>query len=126
MTRKRQAGFAFLEAMIALAIAAGALGLMFNVLADGAGRSRSDEVKRLGLLVAESRLAAVGAEIPLKTGSVTGVDGSLIWRLGIDPYRMGPARSAAGDLFLVTVAVRSRTGSANAVELRSLRLAPQG
>lgn len=126
MTGGRQAGFVFVEAMAALAVVAMAVGLMFTVLADGIGRSRSAETKRMGLLVAQSRLAAIGGEIPLRTGTASGVEGGFVWQVGLSPYRTGASRSAAGDLFLVTVSVRPRAGSVNTVELRSLRLAPPG
>ncbi|WP_096704325.1 hypothetical protein [Magnetospirillum sp. 15-1] len=124
--RRRQAGFAVLDAMVAVAVVAGTLGAMLDVLADGAGRSRMTEARRLGLLVAQSRLAAVGTEVPLRAGAVSGVDGDFAWSVGIGPYRVGAARSDAGDLLLVTVLVRPRTGWGKTVELRSLRLAPAG
>lgn len=124
MKRKDQSGSAFLEAVVASAIVAGALGAMYQVMTDGAARSRMAEDKRLGLLVAESRLAAVGAEIPVSTGSMAGVEGPFVWEVAISPYRVAAGRSNAGDVYLVSVAVRLRGGSANVVELRSLRLAP--
>lgn len=126
MTAFSQRGFVFVEAMVALAIIAVAVGLLFTVLGDGLGRTRALTTKRQGLLVAQSRLAAVGHEIPLRAGQVFGSEGGLVWQVGISPYRTGSARSAAGELFLVTVAVRGRNDPAATVELRSLRLATPG
>ncbi|PKU21569.1 hypothetical protein [Telmatospirillum siberiense] len=123
MSRKRQAGFALVEAIVAAAIIAGALVAMFAVMIDGATRSRLAEDKRLGLLVAESRLAAVGAEIPVRVGSFAGVEGPFTWEVAINPYRMAVGRSDAGDVYQVSVAVRLRSRSTSLVELRSLRLA---
>lgn len=124
MKTGRQQGFVFAEAMVALAVVAVSVGLLFTVLGDGLGRSRAATATRLGLLVAQSRLAAIGSEIPLRTGTVSGTENGFVWRIDISPYRTGAARSAAGDLFLVAVAVHFRSGTASIVELRSLRLAP--
>lgn len=126
MTAPNQRGFVFVEAMVALAIVAVAVGLLFTILGDSLGRSRAVTAKHQGLLVAQSRLAAVGSEIPLRAGQVSGAEGALVWQVGISPYRTGSARSAAGELFLVTVAVRGRNDRAATVELRSLRLAAPG
>lgn len=123
MTHGRN-GFVFAEAMVALAVVAVAVGLLFAVLADGLGRTRAATAKRLGLLLAQSRLAAIGGEIPLRTGSFSGAEGAFVWHVGISRYRIGAARSTVGDLFLVEVTVRPRAAGGGAVELRSLRLAP--
>ena len=117
-------GFVFAEAMVALAVVAVAVGLLFAVLGDGLGRSRATAAARLALLLAQSRLAAVGTEIPVRAGTVAGNEGAFVWHVDISPYRTGAARSPVGDLFLVEVTVRPRTASGGAVQLRSLRLAP--
>jgi hypothetical protein len=122
--RRREAGFAFLDAVIAAAVIAGTVGVMYRVVADGTARTRAVTVKRLAVMVAESRLATVGTEIPLSAGTVTGLEGPFIWRLQVTPYSVGPGRSEAGELYRVAVTVRYRTADGNAVEIRSLRLAP--
>lgn len=126
MSRRRDRGFAFVEAIVAAAVVAAAAGLMFQILADGAARSRATDVKRMALLVAESRLAAMGSEIPLVPGASAGVESDFIWGTRISPYRVTPGDSEAGELVLVVVTVRPRNAAADAVVLRSLRLAPPG
>lgn len=124
MTTKRQNGFVFVEAMVALTIIAMALTLMFSVLSDGTTRTRMTKTKRLGLLVAQSRLAAVGIEYPLRSGSVSGVDGDFGWTVSMAPYRAGPGRSEVGNLFVATAIVRPLSGWGASVTLRSVRLEP--
>lgn len=126
MTRASQSGSIFLETVIAAAIVAGAALLVTSVAGDGVVRSRSMEMKSKGLVVAQSKLAAIGYEIPLAAGVASGMDGPFIWRVSIIPYRLGQAKSSAGNVYQVSVAVRSRNAVANLIELRSLRLAPMG
>ncbi len=130
MTRSTQSGFVFVEAMVALALVAGMAGMMFMVQADGAVRTRMVDNRRLGLLVAQSRLAAIGSEIPARPGIVSGVDRDFLWSVTIRPYAAG-GRSSAGTLYHVTVTTRPRIASGQSVlgdqvELRSLCLGPAG
>ncbi|SEH48166.1 prepilin-type N-terminal cleavage/methylation domain-containing protein [Magnetospirillum fulvum] len=126
MTRPTDQGFALIEAMVAVTIIAAAAAAMVQVLADGAVRSRAIATQRTALLVAQSRLAAVGRESPVAPGFTSGTDGAFVWSVRIGPYQTGQGRSSAGDMFLVAVAVRTAGASSDAVELRSLRLAPPG
>jgi hypothetical protein len=50
--------------------------------------------------------------------------GQMVWRVDVTPYSQGDDVSDAGDLWQVAVSVRPRSGGANLVELKSLRLAP--
>jgi len=126
MTRTAERGFALVEAVVAAAMIAAAATAMYQVLADGALRSRVVATKRAALLVAQSRLATVGREIPVTPGLVAGSDGPFVWSIRIGPYQTGQGRSSAGELFLVAVAVRPTGTASDTVELRSLRLAPPG
>ncbi|HEY7852756.1 MAG TPA: hypothetical protein VIB82_07250 [Caulobacteraceae bacterium] len=118
------AGAIFVESIIAAAIVAMALGSTFRVIVDSAARERAVEARRTALQVAQSELANVGAEIPLAGGETVGVMGQMVWRVDVTPYSQGDDVSDAGDLWQVAVSVRPRSGGANLVELKSLRLAP--
>lgn len=116
------AGSVFVESIIAAAIVAMALGATLKVVADGASRERATEARRTALQVAQSELAAVGAEIPLRSGQQTGVTGEMIWRVDISPADDAVESSAVGPLWQVSVAVQPREGGAPLARLDTLRL----
>ncbi len=123
-SRSDDAGSVFVESIIAAAIVAMALGGTFQVIADSAARTRAAEVRRAGLLVAQSEMAAVGAEIPLQSGETAGLSGDLIWRVRVSPYADGVEARAVGALWRVSVAVQPRAGGADVARLETLRLGP--
>jgi hypothetical protein len=116
------AGSVFVEAVIAAAIVAVALGGTFRVIADSAARSRAVEARRVALLLAQSEMALVGTEIPLAAGDSAGLAGELVWRVRIGAYAEGSAANSAGALWRVDVSVRPRSGGEPLVSLASLRL----
>jgi len=116
------AGSAFIEVLIALAITALALSVLFDVVGDGAARARQAESKRAALVVAQSQLAAAGIAYPLDGGPVSGIEGPFSWWIDAVPY--GRGASSAGRLWRVTVLVSLQNGGPTLVQLRSLRLAP--
>lgn len=117
-----ETGSAFVESIVAAAIVALALGATFRVVADGAARDRGAEARRAALLVAQSELAAVGADIPLAPGNTSGESGDLAWRVDISPYAENDEKNPAGELLRVAVSVRPREGGSSLVTLQSLRL----
>jgi len=119
---RRDQGSVFVEAMIAAAIVAMALGGTFKVIVDGAHRDRAAEARRAALLVAQSQLAATGAEIPLQTGQTAGSSGEYTWRVDVSPYADGVDASAAGRLWRVTVSVAPKGDGPELVALDTLRL----
>ncbi|MDB5481955.1 MAG: hypothetical protein JWO83_3008 [Caulobacteraceae bacterium] len=119
---RAETGSAFVESIVAAAIVALALGATFRVVADGAARDRGAEARRAALLVAQSELAAVGADIPLAPGNTSGESGDLAWRVDISPYAENDEKNPAGELLRVAVSVRPREGGSSLVTLQSLRL----
>jgi hypothetical protein len=115
-------GSSFVESIVAAAIVAMALGATFRVVADGAARDRAAEARRTALLIAQSEMAAVGADIPLVPGDATGQFGDMAWRVEISPYGENEDKNAVGALLRVAVSVRPRDGGPNLVTLQSLRL----
>ena len=65
----RDSGSVFLDTMIAAAIVALTLGVMFRTISDSAARQRTIEARRSAYLVAQSELASVGSAIPLAPGA---------------------------------------------------------
>ena len=121
---RTDAGSAFVESMIAAAIVAMALGATYRVIADSAARDRAAEARRSGLLVAQSVMAAVGADIPLAPGDMSGQSGDVAWRVEITPYGQNEEKNPVGDPLRVAVSVWPRHGGATLVTLQSLRLGP--
>ena len=118
-------GSVFVEALVATAIVAAVLGLMFNAIEAAGARRHAIEIRRTALMIARSELAAVGTEIPVNPGEIEGVEGDFTWRVRIEPGRgAGLGQSLAGTPALVTVSVRTSSGGADLVALKSLRLAP--
>ena len=121
MRASRDAGSVLVEAMVAVAIVAMMLAVSYRAVGDSVLRARAAEASRAAMMVAQSRLASVGPEIPLAPGQTTGVDGAFTWRIDIAPADEAP--SGMGRLLSVTASVRDR-GPADRAVLRTLRLGP--
>lgn len=91
----KEAGFALLEVLVALAILALTLSVLVGVLSDGVGRARQAEALAEAGLRARSLLARVGTEIPLRQGLTTGqFANGLRWQLRIEVYGDATERRA--------------------------------
>jgi general secretion pathway protein I len=121
---RREAGSALVEAMVAVAIIAMMLAVTYRAVGESVLRSRAAEASRTAAMIAQSRLALVGSEIPLTPGETTGVDGDFAWRIEIDSTEEDA--SAMGHVLAVTASVRGASGRADRAVLRTLRLAPAG
>ncbi len=116
----REKGSILIETLIAAAIIAMILGAALQTIQVNAGGARRAELHRMATLVAQSRLASVGGEIPLLPGRYDGRDGELGWRVEVTPYPRAVA-SRAGRLMQVSVSA-GPIGAPPAVTLASLRL----
>ena len=117
-------GSAFVKSIVAAAIVAMALGATYRVIADGAARDRGAEARRTALLIAQSELAAIGADIPLAPGDTSGRSGDMAWQVDISHYGENDDKNAAGELLRVAVSVGPQDGGSSLVTLQSLRLGP--
>jgi general secretion pathway protein I len=122
----RDAGFAILETLVALAILAIALGVLLAVLTDGIGRQGRAEKLAEATLHAQSLLARVGADAPLKAGATTGtLPSGMHWHVLVEPYGDTADRKAwPAAAYRVTVDVLSEDGEPGGalVRLSTLRL----
>lgn len=119
-----EAGSVLVEAMVAVAIIAMMLAVTYRAVGESVLRARAAEAGRTAALIAQSRLAMVGAEIPLRPGETAGVDGEFVWRVRIEA---APAEaSVMGPLLSVTASVRRRADVADRAVLRSERLGQAG
>jgi general secretion pathway protein I len=128
---RRDDGFTLLEVLVALAIAALALGVLFR--AGGGGLLSLNTAGRYEEAVsrAKSHLAALGSDVGFMEGNFDGDDGDgYRWRLHIAP--VATSRSTSSDVASVTLYAIQVTiswtegGMDREVELRSERLVRQG
>ena len=125
---QRDSGFTLLEALIAFAIAALALAALLPMTFDSAARSERATATRVAVMHAESKLAAIGRELPLAPGETSGsIDNRYRWSARIEPAALGPSADGPG-FESYDVLVRVLWGDAKnprSVILRTLRIGPK-
>ncbi len=129
MMRDRSSrGFTLIETLVALGVAALVLGGFYQALSTGSllDRRAADQAARV--LLAVTVLDRVGADVPLRPGTVdTGTEGRLAWELVIGEtpapdMRLGPI--FPGELIFVSVSVTDpEETDAAPVVLRAIRYA---
>jgi len=119
-------GFTLMEVLVALTILAIGLTALFRAFGTGVRGIEASEDRAHLLAAARSRLADVGAGIPLQPGTYTGRDASGRWRVTVQPYQGAgaPARTRLTRLMRVDLVVVAPDGSRQ--HLNTLRLAPRG
>ena len=132
---KRQRGYTLLEVIVAFALLALALTLLLGTLSGGVRQVRAADQATRASLHAQSLLAGLGMDEPLRPGQREGTfeQGRYRWRLEIQPWRdpqppPQPAASMPGAprLLQLDLDVRWGEGVAERIHWRSLRLAPAG
>jgi general secretion pathway protein I len=133
----RAAGFSLLEVLAAFVILALVGTALFRVFSGALGNvAVSDEYSR-ATLYAESRLAGLGVEAPLREGAQQGAsdDGYYTWTTKIEPYTP-PGITADMDSAAATMAIRlwrlavtvrwpGVGGSERSLALATLKVAPR-
>ncbi|MBV9509540.1 MAG: hypothetical protein JO303_04585 [Caulobacteraceae bacterium] len=122
MSRKRDhrdQGSVVADALVAIGVMAITLTYAGQVIGDSALRAKTGEQRRLAELEARSRMAEVGADIPLAPGQARGEDGDLVWTVDISPATDTP--NPGGGLLEIDVSAGVH-GTPDLVTLRSLRV----
>jgi general secretion pathway protein I len=97
--RTRGAGFTLLEVVVALAILGMALGTLLEIFSGGITGADLTSRYAQAATLAESRLAAVGSEIPLQEGETTGDLGDAYrWAISIKPFQEAPKAEQPGNM----------------------------
>ncbi|MGQ0674477.1 MAG: type IV pilus modification PilV family protein [Rhodospirillales bacterium] len=125
----RQRGFGLFELLVALALVAGTAAAAFRIMG-GATRGAGDaERYTRAALLAESRMAELGAADPLRPGEATGESGDgFLWRVSVRPFptqQSPPAPGAPAVLQLTVTVVWGAEERPGEVSLTTLRLAPR-
>jgi general secretion pathway protein I len=139
---KRQHGFTLIEVLVAFAIAAMALGLLFQAASSSGGATRQAGNYEEAVSRAKSHMAAVGRDSDIAPGEQGGDDGGgYRWRVKITPSAVAqPPQGAQPQapqgaqppnsrlvLYDVEISVSwADGGRSRAVVLHSQRLASQG
>jgi len=118
-----EAGFTLPEIIAALLILALSLGGIFGVLSDGLRRTGQAEAMAEAGALAQSLLARVGSELPIRPGNATGDFGNgYRWRVDIAPYG-GTADARAWPVAAYTISAEvAGTNGKPQVRLSTLRL----
>lgn len=129
MRMPKDRGFSLIEILVAFVILSVTLAVIMQIFSGGLRNiQRSDDYGR-ALYLAESRLAALGVEQPLREGVMSGeLDRRFHWQVQVQPYRETATDESQLKfvLYRATVAVGwDDGGRAHRLELSSLRLAPK-
>lgn len=128
---RRQAGFSLLEILVAFSVLALSLGVLLNIFSTALrGVGIGEEYSKAALLM-DSRLAALGSEIPLESGSQSGSEGDgegqeYRWLITISPFGEVDQFQALGELELFQVDVEvawDASGAQRRIAVSTLRLA---
>jgi general secretion pathway protein I len=121
-----EAGFTLVEIIAAMAILALSLGGIFGVLSDGLRRTGQAEAMAQASALAQSLLARVGTELPVRLGTMSGdFSNGYRWRLEIAPYGdAGDSRAWTVAVYTVSAEVSGADGTPRA-RLSTLRLGPK-
>jgi general secretion pathway protein I len=126
-----QSGFSLLEVLVAFAILAVSLGVLIQIFSRASMAAVVASQYSRAVSLAESRLAAVGAAIPLKPGATSGEpEDGIAWELAIVPATdiqpetgLGAAQSPPAIPYRVTVTVLwEDAGRVRRLALSTLRL----
>ena len=122
-----EAGFTLLEVIVALAILALSLAVIFPTVSNAVGRTAQSEALTQARLLAQSLLLKVGRDIPAGSGETTGEDGhGHRWRLQQTPFgdQGDRARRRVSVLEVSAEVIWGDAASPHSITLTTLRLAP--
>ncbi len=127
--KNRSRGFTLIEVLVALAVLALALGVLFQIFSTGLNNSRVAEAYAKATLLAQSKLASLGIEESLGEGENTGrFDEQFGWRVDVHGHEreerpVGQVAPLKPYEVVVTV-YWGETDEERSVSLTTLRLAP--
>jgi general secretion pathway protein I len=127
----RQSGYTLIEVLVAFMILAMALTVLMRIFSGGLRNVSVSSDYATATLIAESRLAATGIDVPLTPGRTSGTEGERFeWTVTVQDYEPWPGYRAATrgvDAFRVNVRVEWPHGdNTRSVGLSTIRLRTEG
>ena len=111
INEQSQNGFTLIEVLVAFTILSISLIILFRSIGVGAQNYGYVERKTIALRLAQSKLASVGYDIPLKVGNVKGREDNMQWMIKMVPYNRTVSQSkATKDGIWVEVVVKDYFG----------------
>lgn len=110
----RQRGFTLLEVLIAFVLLSLTLGVILQIFSGGLRGVAAAGHYTEAVIIAESKLALLGGELPLEEGEQDGEEGAYSWHMRIEPYQETAELSKAANspyrLYMVTLRLQWRDG----------------
>jgi general secretion pathway protein I len=127
----RESGYSLIEVLVAFMILALALTVLLRIFSGGLRNVSVSSDYATATLIAESRLAAAGIDVPLAPGETSGTEGERFeWTVSVQDYQpwTGYRSAAKGvDAYRVTVTVEWPHGNnTRSVGLSTVRLHTEG
>jgi len=127
--RHAQAGFSLLEILVAFSILALSLGVLLEIFSTALRGVALSEHYTQAALLAESRLADLGADIALESGSFSsGEEEGYRWEVSVSPYAGGDLEAGPGYLEPLVVKVLvswGELGRERRIQVETLRLSAE-
>jgi general secretion pathway protein I len=127
----RQSGYTLIEVLVAFMILVLALTVLMRIFSGGLQNVSVSSDYATATLIAESRLAAAGIDVPLQPGETSGTEGERFdWTVSVQDYQpwAGYRSAVKGvDAYRVTVTVEWPNGdNTRSVGLTTVRLRTRG
>lgn len=120
-SRPSEQGFVLVEALVAAAIIALMFAVTLQVVAQQARMGRLISQRRMATMVAQSQLAALGADPTTSFGNSHGDTNGIPWRINIERYLAGSPDGVRLDL--VTISAGDDGSGRALVTLHTLKIA---
>ena len=126
MRPKRNSGFTLIEVLIAFAILALVLGVVFRTLSSGLSHERTAGLVTARVLEARSILDRLGVDVPLEEGMIEGrMATGEFWTLTVsllEPAASDEIQAGALNAYLAELSVHGEDG--RMLHLKTLKLGP--
>ena len=127
----RQSGYTLIEVLVAFMILALSLTVLMRIFSGGVRSVAVSSEYATAAVIAESRLATAGIDIPLAPGETSGTEGEHFqWLLSVRDYEAWPGYLSAAkgvSAYLVTVTVEWPHGDrTRRIDLSTVRLRTGG
>lgn len=123
--RSGERGFSLIEVLVSFVLLSMALTAILQIFSTNLRAVDVVRKQTRALILAESKLAELGNEIPLTTGDQAGESGTFNWRLTVSPYIGENDRDNRSDyeLYDVAMTVSWEQGAGNSeIRLKTLRV----